>query len=238
MTDIADSVFFSKLTAATRFYIVRHGQSEGNAKRLFQGLLDLPLDDTGRAQALAAGEWLAGQGVDAVLSSPLARASETARVIARACALGEPRLDPAFVEIDTGIFTGLGFEESRELHPEAFADFEGRSWEAVPGADTAEALYGRAMEAWGVLRLAAQSGKKAIACVSHGGFIQWLVRATFGGRSWMPLLSTANCGIFELLVEPTRSMPAYLQWRHLNFQVPTPSPAAIASPGPQALSTP
>jgi broad specificity phosphatase PhoE len=226
MSDIADSGFFSPLTEETRFYIVRHGQSEGNARRLFQGHLDMRLDDTGRAQAAAAGAWLAKEGVDAVFSSPLARAAETARIVAGACSVGEPRLDPLFAEIDTGIFTGLGFEESRERHPEIFARFEGRSWEAVPGAENAEALYARAMEAWSVLRDRALKGGRAIACVSHGGLIQWLVRATFGGRSWMPLLTTANCGIFELLVAPTPSGPAYLQWKLLNHQVPaaTPSP--------------
>jgi len=218
MNDIADSAFFAPIKEATSFYIIRHGQSEGNARRVFQGLLDLPLDDTGRAQARAAGDWLATQGIDAILSSPLARAAETARILAGACDLEGPSLDPALVEIDTGAFTGLGFEESRVLHPDVFAAFEGRSWEAVPGADRAEALYARAMEAWAALRGVALSGKRAIVCVSHGGFIQWLVRATFGGRSWMPLVSTANCGIFELLVEPTPSGPAYLQWRHLNFQ--------------------
>ena len=220
MDGSADSAFFSPIREATRFFIVRHGQSEGNARRLFQGRLDMPLDDTGRAQAGCLGRWLAEAGVDTVLSSPLARAAETARIAAAACSLPGIRLDPAFTEIDTGIFTGLGFEESRERQPEVFAAFSGQSWEAVPGAEKAEALYERALGAWSVLRLAAEGGGRAVACVSHGGFIQWLVRATFGGRSWMPLVSTANCGVYELLVEPTRVGAAYLQWRLMNFQAP------------------
>jgi broad specificity phosphatase PhoE len=223
METIADSAFFSSLAEATRFYIVRHGQSEGNARRIFQGLLDLPLDDAGRAQARDAADWLAEAGVDAVIGSPLSRAAETARAIAERCA-APCALEESLAEIDTGIFTGLGFEESRSQHPAAFAAFEGASWEAVPGAEKAEALYERAMRAWSVLRGRALAGDRAIACVSHGGFIQWLVRATFGGRSWMPLVSTANCGIFELLVEPTGAGPAYLQWRRMNFQAPSPRP--------------
>ncbi len=66
----------------------------------------------------------------------------------------------------------------------------------------------------------ALTGDRNIACVSHGGFIQWLVRSTFGGRSWMPLLTTSNCGVFELLVAPRGGSEAYLQWKRLNFQVP------------------
>jgi broad specificity phosphatase PhoE len=218
MRAIADSAFFSSLGEATRFFLVRHGQSEGNASRIFQGKLDLPLNDAGRAQARAVGLWLAEAGVDAILSSPLARAAETAGIAARACALPEPRLESLFSEIDTGIFTGLSFEESRKRHPAVFEAFEGSSWDAVPGAEGSEALYARAMEAWSALLRASQDGARAVACFSHGGFIQWLVRATFGCRSWMPLVSTANCGVFELQVEPTETGPAYLQWRRLNFQ--------------------
>jgi len=218
MNETADSAFFSQIDKATRFFIVRHGQSEGNARHLFQGRLDMPLDELGRSQALAAGAWLAAQNVDAVFSSPLARAAETARIAAQACGLGEPRMEPGLVEIDTGLFTGLGFAGSREAYPEIFAQFEGLSWEAVPGAEKAAALYARAMAAWKVLRAEAESGKRAIACFSHGGFIQWLVRATFGCASWMPLFSTANCGIFELLVEPGSPGAAYIQWRLMNFQ--------------------
>jgi broad specificity phosphatase PhoE len=220
MSEIADSAFFSTIDKPTRFFIVRHGQSEGNAQRLFQGRLDLPLDEAGRAQARSAGAWLAAQGIDAILSSPLARAAETARIAARACGLDQPRLDPRFAELDTGIFTGLSFAQSRELYPREFAAFEGLSWEAVPEAEKAETLYSRAMEAWELLRAEAEGGRSAIVCFSHGGFIQWLLRSTFGCRSWMPLFSTANCGIFELLVEPGGPSAAYLQWRHLNFQAP------------------
>jgi broad specificity phosphatase PhoE len=212
----AGPAFFSCLERETSFFILRHGQSEGNAKRVFQGLLDMPLNDEGRAQAGAAGRWLASRGVSAVLSSPLARASETAGIVARSCGV-EPVLDGRLAEIDTGIFTGLGFEESRALHPSVFAAFEGSSWEAVPGAEKAEALYARAMEAWSLMRERALAGAGALVCVSHGGFIQWLLRVTFGARAWMPLFSTANCGIFELLAEP-RGEGAYLQWRHFNYQ--------------------
>jgi broad specificity phosphatase PhoE len=231
---VADAAFFSSLKEETHFYIVRHGQSEGNAKGLFQGRLDLPLEKAGREQARTAGAWLAAQGVRVVVSSPLARAAQTAGIVAEACGI-EPSFDGLFREIDTGIFTGLGYKECRERYPDVFEDFEGRSWEAVPGAERAEALYGRAMRSWTLLSERAKSGCAKIACVSHGGFIQWLVRSTFGCRSWMPLLSTANCGIFELLVEPTRSGSPYLQWRYINYQAPA---AASSSPGAPPATSP
>lgn len=233
MTSAADSSFFSSLGCETHFYLVRHGQSEGNAQRIFQGLLDLPLVEAGRAQARSAGSWLAAEGVRAVVASPLARAAETGRIIASACGL-EPALDGRLREIDTGVFSGLGFDASRERYPEAFADFEARSWEAVPGAERAAALYERAMDAWTMLRGAANALAETeavaaadrpvarIAAVSHGGFLQWLLRATFGARSWMPLVSAANCGIFELFAEPTGAGLAYVQWRRIDFVAPGP----------------
>ncbi len=105
------------------------------------------------SQARELGDWLAAEGVATIFSSALARARETAQIAARACGT-EPILDERFAELDTGIFTGLSFEQSRERHPEIFDEFQGRSWEAVPGAETAAALYDRAMLAWDVLRAA------------------------------------------------------------------------------------
>jgi broad specificity phosphatase PhoE len=219
---IVDGAFFSSLSAQTRFIIVRHGQSECNARGLIQGKLDCPLDEAGRDQARMAGSWLATRKVEELLASPLARAAETGRILAAACGLGEPTYDERLAELDTGIFTGLSIDEAKERHPEVYDDFERRSWEAVPGAESPAALYVRAIEAWTLLRGRAETGRRVIACVSHGGFIQWLLRSTFGCRTWMPLFSTGNCGVFELLVIPRGlSGPAYLQWRHINFQPST-----------------
>ena len=222
MAIAADASFFSSIEKETHFYLLRHGQSEGNARRTFQGRIDLPLAEKGREQARAAGAWLADKRIRTLYASPLLRAAETARIMAQACgSTPEPRLDDTFVEMDTGLFSGLGYDEAKARYPEIFSAFQGQSWEAVPGAEKATALYARAVRAWGLLRERALSGQRSLACISHSGFIQWLVRATFGCRAWMPLFSIANCGVFELIVAPTRSGLAYLQWRNLNLQAPS-----------------
>jgi broad specificity phosphatase PhoE len=215
----ADSRFFSVLREETRFYIVRHGQSEGNARSIIQGRRDFHLDEAGRAQAAVAGTWLASQNIGTVLASPLVRAAETGRIVAAACGLPQPRLDRTLMEIDTGMFSGISLDEARVRFPDVYAAFSHQSWDGVPDAEKSGSLFERAMSAWGILRDVALSGERGIACVTHGGFIQWLVRATFGGRMWMPLLPTSNCGVFELLVTPTvAGYPAYMQWRLLNYQ--------------------
>lgn len=240
----ADASFFSSIEHETRFYLVRHGESEGNARRTFQGRLDMPLAETGRAQARAVGAWLADKGIGCLYTSPLLRAAETAHIAAGTCGPNvQPRCDETFVEMDTGIFSGLGYDEAQVRYPEIFAAFRGQSWEAVPQAEKAEALYARAIAAWTLLRERAVSGEKALACISHSGFIQWMLRATFGCRAWMPLFSLGNCGVSELLVVPTRSGLAYLQWRNINFQVPgggtglaDPRPAQVVPNDPFQMS--
>jgi len=154
-----------------------------------------------------------------VVSSPLKRASETAAIVAESCGT-RPETNELFREIDTGLFTGHGWDECASRYPDIFAEFEARSWDAVPGAESSESLYERAMAAWEALRDLASGSGGRIAAVSHGGFLQWMVRATFGSRSWMPLFSIANCGIFELFAQPTAAGPAFLQWRRLDFVAP------------------
>jgi probable phosphoglycerate mutase len=217
----ADASFFSSIGHETHFYLVRHGESEGNAKRTFQGRLDLPLAERGKEQARTVGAWLADKSIDCLYTSPLLRAAETARIVAQASGpSAQPRCDETFIEMDTGVFSGLGYDEAQNRFPEIFTAFRGQSWEAVPDAEKAEALYARAVAAWTLLRERAVSGDKALACISHSGFIQWMLRATFGCHAWMPLFSIANCAVFELVVAPTRSGLAYLQWRNINFQAP------------------
>ncbi len=213
--------FFSPIERETHFFLVRHGQSMGNARRIFQGRMDLPLDDTGRSQAGALGLWFSRIPVDAVFSSPLVRASETAEILASACGIPRASVEPLLVELDTGIYSGISYEEARELHPESFRHFDGESWNAVPGAENSDTLYARAMSAWSMLRCEARAGKRNIICVSHGGFLQWLIKATFGLRAWKPLLPTDNCAIFELVVAPT-ALPdrPFMQWKRFNYRIP------------------
>ncbi|NLJ46604.1 MAG: histidine phosphatase family protein [Treponema sp.] len=215
----ADAAFFSDLGRDTDFYLIRHGESEGNARLVMQGLLDLPLNPRGEAQAEAAGAWLADKGVSRLYSSPLRRALRTAELIAARANLPAPRPDPVFTELDTGLFTGLSVPEIREQHPEVYREFRARSWDAVPGAESSASLYERALRAWEFLKARARETEGAVAVVSHGGCLQWMVRATFGCRTWMPLLTTGNCGVFHLNVHPNApGRSAYLQWKLINSQ--------------------
>ncbi|MBN1241581.1 MAG: histidine phosphatase family protein [Spirochaetales bacterium] len=222
-----DARFFAGLARETRFFIARHGQSVGNAKGLIQGLTDYPLDESGREQAAALGAWLRDRGIASCAASPLARARETAEIAAELAGIPPPSFDPVFRELDTGAFSDLSMEQIRARYPAEHAAFERLSWEGVPGAERVAELASRARLAWERLRAEANSSGGNVLCVSHGGFIQWLVRVTFGLEdSWMPLIPTGNCGVFELLAVPLGD-GAFVQWHRINHLPTQPKSPAL-----------
>jgi broad specificity phosphatase PhoE len=113
----------------TLLYLVRHGETDWNRERRLQGALDVPLNDTGIAQARQLVRHFAALPIAGVTSSPLIRASATAELLANAhgCPL---RIDARLREIDHGSWSGQtmldikrGFPalvEHEQLRPEAF----------------------------------------------------------------------------------------------------------------------
>lgn len=72
---------------AQEFWFLRHGETDYNARGLSQGALDVPLNETGRAQAAAAAKILAGRGIARIVASPMLRTRETADIVNQALAL-------------------------------------------------------------------------------------------------------------------------------------------------------
>lgn len=106
--------------------LVRHGETERSKFGVYSGRLDVPLTDVGREQALRAAQRLADADVDAVVTSPLVRARDTAAAIADAT--GAPlRVDERLIEVDYGPFEGLDREGARARFGAAFSD-----WRADP----------------------------------------------------------------------------------------------------------
>ncbi len=121
---------------ARRLYFLRHGQTEWNARGLFQGRSDIPLNDRGREQARAYAalmrDWFAARGqtphFPAAVASPLSRASETCRIVlaelaavpgAAVPAPEETILDPGLMEQHYGLWEGLTIVEIRRRFADA-----------------------------------------------------------------------------------------------------------------------
>jgi probable phosphoglycerate mutase len=101
-------------------YIVRHGETQWNKEEVFRGRKDIPLNETGRKQAEQAGAYFAGIPVKRIISSPLARAVETAEGISSATGVPIERTEE-LTDINFGIWEGLPLREVEERYPDAFA---------------------------------------------------------------------------------------------------------------------
>jgi len=220
---------FHTLAGPCEFYFVRHGESESNADGLIQGHADSPLSKLGLDHAEAAGSWFSGRKIDAILTSPLSRAHQTAAAIARHAGMGEPEPLPELMELDTGILSGTRLADLPATDEALYQRFRVHSWEVVPEAERIDSLQTRAHTVWSRLIDLAHEGRRRIVCVSHGGMIQWLIKATIGGddQKWMPLFKVSNCGIFLFRAESTlpdgatdTPLPGtgyYGSWVHMNL---------------------
>jgi probable phosphoglycerate mutase len=154
---------------------VRHGATDWNQARLAQGQADIPLNRKGHRQAREAAEALAEFQLDAVYSSDLQRALSTACPIAARHEL-EVITDAAFREIDQGEWEGVHTDEIRRRWPELWGP--ARHLYRRPGGESPEEVSERALAALHRVLEAHPSG--AVAIVSHGGTIRWLVAAAKG----------------------------------------------------------
>jgi 2,3-bisphosphoglycerate-dependent phosphoglycerate mutase len=159
-----------------QFTLLRHGQSVGNAEGRHQGQFDYPLTPTGieQAQVLARCWEAEGRHFDAILSSPLQRARQTAEIVA--VALKSPvEFDPIWMERDNGVLAGLSHAEAAENHPRPpfIHPYQpvGRTGEGI------WALYLRAGQAvQGLVRRPPGS----YLVVSHGGLLNMVLYAVLG----------------------------------------------------------
>jgi broad specificity phosphatase PhoE len=152
----------------TTILIARHGESDWNRERRWQGYADRPLTDRGREQACALAARLAHIELDAVYSSDLQRARDTAAVVAENQGL-EVQAVPELREVDVASWSGLTRAEAEERFPEGYA----RWTSGFPGWDdgeTYEAMTRRVLKA--VQSIAADHDRGRVLVVSHGGPIR------------------------------------------------------------------
>jgi len=160
-------------------YFIRHGQTDWNAERRFQGHLDIPLNETGRGQASRNGRALAeaigeaGGGFDFV-SSPLVRASETMEIVRREMGLAPKayRTDPRLREIHLGDWQGLLLADSARDHPALFAERNKAPWSFLHPGEGGESYH---LLSERVLSWLAEVERDTVV-TAHGGVMRCLRR--------------------------------------------------------------
>jgi probable phosphoglycerate mutase len=165
----------------------RHGQTAWNVERRFQGKTDIPLDDTGIAQAHRAARLLAGLRPTALLASPLRRAADTAQALADVTQL-PVQYDKDLIERDGGAWEGLTAREIRERYPEEHA-----AWQPPGGETSAQVAkrVGSALER--ALDDLPPTGRLVVA--SHGAALRLGMSHLLGlpEETWERLGGLSNC---------------------------------------------
>lgn len=152
---------------ATRLYLVRHGETTWNIERRYQGALDSPLSARGWEQSRRTREALREVPLGAMYSSPLARAVETARVIAEPHDLPVTPVE-ALREIRVGQWEGLTVAEIEAQYAEAASRWYTTPHLArIPGGETIAEMQMRSAAA--VEELRRRHAGEAVGVVAHGG---------------------------------------------------------------------
>ena len=206
----------------TRFCLIRHGETDWNAEKRYQGQLDIGLNAMGEAQARALGTMLTGTQFSAAYASDLQRAWRTAELalagqVAAVPATGHFILPaPALRERHYGVFQGHTIAEMRIEHPEAHAHYEARE----PGYDfeTGESLTAFAQRVLsGLAALARAHRGGTVVAFTHGGVLDVVYRAAVGRDLSGPRdFSIPNTGINWLhLDEDLWRLDSWGDTRHL-----------------------
>jgi probable phosphoglycerate mutase len=155
-----------------RLIVMRHGETDHNKIGRYQGTVDIPLNDTGRAQAQAAIDYFKLQGIDHILSSPQVRAWETATIVAKALKLNVTA-NPTFVERNLGVYEGKTIEEIASEYPEAWQqNFSKQMHASMPEGESLFELGARIQS--GIRKIQLQYVGVTILLVCHGGVLRAL----------------------------------------------------------------
>ncbi len=189
---------------ATTLLLVRHGETDWNRERRFQGHADTMLNEAGRAQARELADELAGDGVTAVYTSPLARARETAEILSGPLGL-EARPDARLMEIDVGSWTGLTMAEIERRFPIELRRWREEVQHGWADGETYDDLAVRVLEA--LREIAGRHDGESVLIVGHGGPLRVTLAhaaemAVADHRKIVPPLQ--NCSVHRVVVEAGR----------------------------------
>ena len=207
-----------------KLILIRHGETDFNKGGRIQGQGTQPLNETGVAQAAAAGRAVSEEMPFSLYSSPIARAMQTAGAISEAAHVRAVPLQ-GVEELDPGEFEGLTGQQLRQRFPDVMAswDRDAASTE-MPGGESLRQVQARAWEA--VTKVARTNPDRKVVIVTHNFPIQTIICQALG----MPLnnfrrLSVALGSITRMdLSDSTAYLVSMNETRHLGNDLGTDRP--------------
>ncbi|HKV17426.1 MAG TPA: bifunctional RNase H/acid phosphatase [Mycobacterium sp.] len=158
----------------TRFLLLRHGQTQLSTQRRYSGRGNPALTEVGRGQAEAAAEYLGKRGgIDAVITSPLQRAHDTAAKAAEALGL-DVTVDDDLIETDFGAWEGLTFLEASEQDPQLHRKWLRDTSVPPPGGESFDSVAERVQRVRA--RVISEHAGETVLVVSHVTPIKTLLR--------------------------------------------------------------
>jgi broad specificity phosphatase PhoE len=161
-------------------FLARHGETDWNRVGRWQGKTDIPLSDAGRAQARELAACLAWRGIVEVHASDLARATETAQIVAGALGVAALNVDARLRERGFGCFEGFTRDECAERHPEAWARYLADRRSTPPGGEPQADVAARVVAVLTEIARAPRVAGEATLVVSHGGTIRTFIHEVTG----------------------------------------------------------
>jgi len=162
-------------------HLIRHGQTSWNKKDLFQGLRDIPLDETGLIQAQSTASFFKDITVTRIITSDLSRAFTTAEAIQKATS-APLSVDPRLRELDVGILEGKSWKDADRDHPGVRTLFSGKNSDTpIPGGESFDMFKSRCLDVFDDI-LERDTPDTHTVVVTHGGVIRMILHARFAER--------------------------------------------------------
>lgn len=183
-------------------YLLRHGETRGNIKKITQGQARIRLNKTGIKQAKKAAKFLKKKALSAIYCSPLMRTMQTAKIILKNHSHAKFVKMPELSERHAGCLQGLNRKQIFKLIPDIQKQWksEGVDWHPPEGGESIRELYERAHTGFKRILKQHKLGDN-ILIITHGGIIKCLLNK-FQKRRLKDIFcikNPANCEITEIL---------------------------------------
>lgn len=175
-------------------FLIRHGQTFDNVRRVHQGWTEASLNEVGEAQARALRDVISGIKFDRIFSSDLRRTRQTAVIL-----FGEDapiEYDERLREINNTVFKGKARAELYPIYGDAYIDNCHHLNFAEYGGESSQSILDRTADF--MRGLAEDKTSERVAVVTHGGTIRATVAGVLGMPLYSPRLDIDNCSVTKL----------------------------------------